>query len=1168
MLYINKFNEFFFRSVISFFTSFIIVVGVQGQVTSQSHIYSEAPFVVENGVKMSPQLTVHFKERVFDLPAGTITTSRNEMESIFTNLNTYFSNLEKKYGSITFIKQIPSAVWGNVWHRNKRTGTMVQLHDMSQLFTMHFSGFVPIDSIIQKLEQMEEVLYAHQPIQAVSLNDPNDPNFNATEQWNLFKIDAPQAWDITTGSSNIIIGIIEIAGGFSGSGVPDRDHIDFILPNGDSKFVPNLGNFGSPAIHPTQVAGIVGAATNDGEGIASLGWNIRMIPYRFYDYDPNPNGQNGLVNRIRTAADTCDVINCSFVTVDATSGTEGCPPTSPMDNKCVVYGSEDYASVGIEIHNALEAGVVVVAGTGNTGWEITSQHDDCIECLPISYTPWPAAYSGVIGVSATNANDEFGENPLGIPYNHGTFVDVAAPGIDILTTNINNNYSVVRGTSFSSPHVAALAGLLLSIKELTPTEVRETIQTTAEDLGDSGWDQYFGYGRINALQAVLETEQGVWYNAYQNKSLISNATYSNSARHLTEGAEYLHEVFTSDGEIFYRRSDDGGSSWDVTKRISPANGQNKNACLTYWGDDTDGTLHVVWERQVSGDLYEVWYSKSNAQEINWSEPVILPGGVVTISSLQSGTMPVISFIQEVAQLVVVFCSEAGLFYRLSWDYGDSWVTPSQDRIVSYHGVRYPSLSRNASFLSLVYDKRPDWYGVYSRIFNGSSWSNESKVAYGTGTMYNRTASVTVDVEGNPLCAWRGQQNPGSAYSIVFRKGDSDNTWDEWFVEFETTSGVTQYSPSITSTSRDEIPTTIGIINSTTEDEIQLKTYDYFLEIWNEQNLTDDGNWPNMAEYFGTSDRINYMWTNQNGPPYLVELYDSWSSQLTMPQQATARSITNNLVHRRRAVITEQVSGSQMIIAVDPLTIQDKSFKEKTLPFKNHSMRDSLDVKYSNFSRYLGNTPDTLNTNVNNLSFSYKLSFPSLVDSTGVVYTSKFNGKFSIFLIVKDVNNPKQITKINVTNTPAVLLNVANLAGKAVEISPEIRFSDLDTAKLSFSVGDVYSPVVEIVPEQPRAFQADIKTSDSEPIPKSLSLSQNYPNPFNPETVIKFGIPTDQQISLKIYSTLGEEVKVLANGHFQQGFHEIIWNGKNDLGKDVSSGVYFYSLKAGNQLLVN
>jgi hypothetical protein len=788
----------------------------------------------------------------------------------------------------------------------------------------------------------------------------------------------------------------------------------------------------------------------------------------------------------------------------------------------------------------------------------------------------------VIAVSGTNSSDQFVDQwnyspSTSVP----SYIEVAAPGKNVWSANSNTGgqgYDIASGTSYSAPHVCALAGLMKSINSgLTGQQVLNAILSGADQIDvsncpgmttyNNGWNRCVGYGRINALQAVLEAEQGVWYNAYQNKSLISSATYSNSSRHLAEGASYLHEVLTSDGEIFYRRSNNGGSTWNVTKRISPANGQNKNACLTYWGDDEDGTLHVVWERQVSSDLYEVWYSKSDVQEISWSDPVVLPGGFVTISSLQSGAMPVISFIQEVAQLVVVFCSEAGLFYRLSWNYGDSWVTPSQDRIVSHHGVRYASLSRTTNFLSLVYDKRPDWYGVYSRIFNGSSWSNESKVAYGTGTMYNRTASVTVDIEWNPLCAWRGQQNPGSAYSIVFRKGDWDNTWDEWFVEFETSTGVTQYSPSITSTSRDGIPTTIGIINSTTEDEIQLKTYDYFLETWNEQILSDEGNWPNIAEYFETTDRINYMWTNQNGPPYLIELDDQWQSRLTMPQQATARSMKNNFIHRRRAVITEQVSGSQMIIDVDPLTIQDKSFKEKTLPFKNHSLRDSINVKYSNFSRYLGNNHDTLDTNVNNLNFSYKLSFPGLVDSTGVVYTNKFNGKFSISLIVKDVNNPKQITKINVTNTPAVLLSVDNLAGKAVEISLEIKFFALDTTKLSFSVGDVYSHDVEIVPEQPRAFRADIKTTEPKPIPISLSLNQNFPNPFNPETVIKFGIPSDQHVSITVYSALGEEVKMLADGHFQQGFHEIIWNGKNELVKDVSSGVYFYSLKAGNELLV-
>ena len=75
----------------------------------------------------------------------------------------------------------------------------------------------------------------------------------------------------------------------------------------------------------------------------------------------------------------------------------------------------------------------------------------------------------------------------------------------------------------------------------------------------------------------------------------------------------------------------------------------------------------------------------------------------------------------------------------------------------------------------------------------------------------------------------------------------------------------------------------------------------------------------------------------------------------------------------------------------------------------------------------------------------------------------------------------------------------------------------------------------------------------------LALTQNYPNPFNPSTVIRFNLPSDDRIELAIYNILGQKVRVLAEGEYGVGPHEVEWYGENDLGQKVSAGVYFYRL---------
>jgi len=90
-----------------------------------------------------------------------------------------------------------------------------------------------------------------------------------------------------------------------------------------------------------------------------------------------------------------------------------------------------------------------------------------------------------------------------------------------------------------------------------------------------------------------------------------------------------------------------------------------------------------------------------------------------------------------------------------------------------------------------------------------------------------------------------------------------------------------------------------------------------------------------------------------------------------------------------------------------------------------------------------------------------------------------------------------------------------------------------------------------------------ETKGSESTPQHFSLYQNYPNPFNPTTVIRYSVSSDDPIhtTLRIYNTLGQKVKTLVNESKGAGDYEVIWDGKNDQGKEVTSGVYFYRLEA-------
>jgi flagellar hook assembly protein FlgD len=93
--------------------------------------------------------------------------------------------------------------------------------------------------------------------------------------------------------------------------------------------------------------------------------------------------------------------------------------------------------------------------------------------------------------------------------------------------------------------------------------------------------------------------------------------------------------------------------------------------------------------------------------------------------------------------------------------------------------------------------------------------------------------------------------------------------------------------------------------------------------------------------------------------------------------------------------------------------------------------------------------------------------------------------------------------------------------------------------------------------------AALATDNTVVLPRSFALKQNYPNPFNPSTEIAFSLEQSSTINLTIFNVLGQKVKVLAEGSKQAGTHTLSWDGRDEMGAAVSTGLYFYKLTDGN-----
>lgn len=314
----------------------------------------------------------------------------------------------------------------------------------------------------KELEQLTQVNYAERvPIMRTTLT-PNDmgPASGNGNQWFLHQIQAEEAWDISTGNTDIKVAIVDDA-----VLTNHPDLIPNLLPgydvaDNDTDAMPNTSDMS----HGTHVAGISAAATNNGIGVASIGFNVKILPVK--SSNSAQFVSDAYAGVVWAYENDADVINMS-------------------------WGGSGYSQTGQNImNNAYNAGCVNVAAAGNDN---------------VSTVFYPAGYDNVISVASTT----FGDVKSGFS-NYGNWVDISAPGSSILSTYIGSNFSAtyasIQGTSMASPLVAGLCALVKSVNPaMTQTQIENCVLSTADNINaaNSSYVGQLGAGRINAYQAVL-----------------------------------------------------------------------------------------------------------------------------------------------------------------------------------------------------------------------------------------------------------------------------------------------------------------------------------------------------------------------------------------------------------------------------------------------------------------------------------------------------------------------------------------------------------------------------------------------------------------------------------------------------------------------------------------
>ncbi len=406
--------------------------------------------------------------------------------------NNKIDSVSKKYNAVTIKKQ----------SLGRKSGQYI--------YVVQFPDGVSIQQVIDDYYRTGEIEYAEPDYKAsgggAPLIAPNDPYYY--RQWGLKNdgtfslspatagadIDMENGWNVEQGDSNIVVGIIdsgtkldhpEFAGRIwnnynemPGNGIDD-DGNGFIDDTQGWDFVHSDNIPADDFGHGTNVTGIIGANGNNSIGYAGVDWNCKLMILKVLD-STNASLFSWLINAVYYAVDNgAKVINMSLGTT---------------------YNSITFQNA---VAYAINNNVVVVACMMNDNSNTVYN---------------PAAYPGVIAVGSTDADDTrtapfFWDPSSGS--NYGSHISVVAPGNYIygIWYQSNTYYGTYYGgTSQATPHVSGLAALLLAQDpSRTPAQIKSIIETTAEDqVGDliedtPGWDQYYGYGRINAFNALSVT---------------------------------------------------------------------------------------------------------------------------------------------------------------------------------------------------------------------------------------------------------------------------------------------------------------------------------------------------------------------------------------------------------------------------------------------------------------------------------------------------------------------------------------------------------------------------------------------------------------------------------------------------------------------------------------
>ncbi len=983
--------------------------------------------------------------------------------------------------------------------------------EMAGYYSITFQDGLDLLTVLEAYDKLDAVGHVEPDGIHPIYYDPDDPMIY--QQWAIAKIEARGAWDITHGDPDIVLGIPD-------TGV-DWDHPDLgadvwlneaeingeeRVDDDDNGYVDDYRGWdwvtggylcdynggedcsvadNNPmdfAGHGSHVSGITSAATDNGVGIAGVGFNCKIMALRMGWQATDGGGYVGMgfaASAFYYAANNgARGLNCS-------------------------WGSSNSGGLGAATDYAINNGLIVISAAGNNNNQSPS---------------YLCSRSDVMAVAATNSSDQKASFS-----SYGSWVDVSAPGVGIRSTVFNNSYANYDGTSMAAPHVLGLAGLIWSAEPaLSRQEVIDRIEDTADNIDDlnPNYEGLLGSGRINAYAALASpylpniqaVDQVITITGDDGDGILNPGESFELVITLENiWADAANVTGTFNNNDVFSFSDSVASFGDIPHGGSGDNADNPYV-LTSSEDAIPDASTLVLNVQADGD-YETDLDI-----------------IITLSLDQSGFPLEISANIESSPLIFDFDMDGEneliiganneTVYAIEADGGNSpgWPQPVSGIVIS--GPAVGDLAANGSFQivavtrtgsiyawdadgSLLPDFPVDKGGTFYSGPMLIDLDDDDDLEIVVGSFSDNNIHVLnhdgSDYPGWPFIGeggWYGSPSSGDLdgdglSEIIYARFDSsvhafnaDGSYVENFpVSLDSLSGVVWSSVAVGDVDGDGHP---EIAVATTSGGIHLINHDgspvqgFPVDVSN----VDRSAAPTMADMDGDGTPEIIIGDN-NG---MLHVIDADGSELFGFPVETGGSITAS------AVVGDITGDGEADIVV--------------------AAGDGTIYGYEADGNMIRNFPIPGSTNG-------QITAAALGDLDS-------DGDMEIAVGIRGIGANLMVIDYKENASPADL-QWPNF-GKDVWRSND--FSDVVTA-----------------------------VDDALEVPAEFGLSQNYPNPFNAKTTIHFSLGGPGEVTLSVFDLLGRRIRVLQSGFLNAGAHSIVWDGANEAGKVVASGIYFYRLES-------